>query len=273
LLSRRWLGSTYFAVSHNRALRFLRKMPLLGLAMQGVSHLLLPSSRIWMEVQSGLGRGLRLHLNPRYDERFWVGDYEERVQEVLATRLKPGFVVYDVGAHIGFLSLIAARLVGSKGKVFAFEADPENASKIQEHIEANSFRTISVVASPVWSSNKRVSFTRASENSGRFVGKVSDEAEGMDGFSELAITLDGFGRENAWPDFIKMDIEGGEVESLRGASHIFESVKPFLVLEVHNGKAEEHVRHWFRNWEYDYNWLGPGPTSLPCQLIAWPRRK
>ncbi len=208
-------------------MRSLRQMPLLGAVVRGISHLFLPNVRIWTEVQGGVGCGLRLRLNPRYDEGFWLGNYEEGVQAVLAKYLKPGFVVYDLGAHIGFLSLIAARLVGPKGMVFAFEADPENASRIQEHIEANSLK-------------------------------------------QIAVTLDEFTREHARPDFIKMDIEGGEVEALRGASHVFERIRPLLLLEVHNRGAEEHVRSRLRDWGYCHEWLEPDLARLPHHLMAWP---
>ena len=272
--ARRWFGSTYFALFQSRVVRSLRQTPLLGAVVHGISHLLLLwNARAWVEVESGIRRGLKLHLNPRYDSGYWRGDYEEDIQAILAKHLKPGAVVYDVGAHLGFFALIAARLVGPGGIVFAFEPDPDNASRIREHIEANSFKRVSVVTSPVWSSNARVFFARASDHSSRFVGSVTTEGDGTEGFYEQAVTLDDFAREHARPDFIKMDIEGGETEALNGASHVFRKIRPLLLLEVHNGAAEEHVKTRLRDWGYSYEWLQPGPASLPCHLMAWPETR
>src|SRR5574337_1007915 len=117
MAARRWLGSTYLALSQNRAVRSLRQAPLLGAVAHGVSHLFLPwNARIWTDVEGGVGRGLKLRLNPRYDEHYWHGACEEDTQAILVKYLQPGAVVYDVGANIGFFALIAARLVGPEGR-------------------------------------------------------------------------------------------------------------------------------------------------------------
>ncbi len=272
MVARRWLGSTYLALSENPVLRSLRQAPLVGAVVHGISHLLLPwNTRIWMQVERGVGRGLKLRLNPRYDLHYWRADCEEDTQAIFAKHLKLGAVVYDVGANIGFFSLIAARLVGPEGMVFAFEPDPDNVSRLREHIEANSLKQVRVVTSPVWSSNERVFFARASDHSSRFVGSVTTEGDATEGFYEQAVTLDDFAKGHAHPHFIKMDIEEGETEALNGASHVFRKIRPLLLLEVHSREAEEHVKTQLRDWGYSYEWLQPGPASMPCHLMAWPR--
>jgi len=266
------LGSLYLGFSENPTVRSLRQVPLLGRAIHGISHLFLPwNTRTWVEVESGLGRGLKLRLNPRYDSGFWRGDYEGDIQKVFSMHVKPGAVVYDVGANIGFFSLVAARLVGPQGSVFSFEADPENAARLRENAKTNLMEQVSVVNSPVWSSNTRVFFATSSDHSSRFVGSVQSQENGGNGFYKLAITLDDFAHNHALPDFIKMDIEGGETEALAGASELFKKARPFLLLEVHNRDAEEYVKKWLSQQSYGYQWLASGPAKLPCHLIARPK--
>ena len=162
------------------------------------------------------------------------------------------------------------RLVGSRGIVFAFEPDPDNSSRLQENIEANSLKHVRVVTSPVWSSNTRVFFARSSDHSSRFIGSVRTPAVGTEGFYEQAVTLDDFAKHHPAPDFIKMDIEGGEAQALAGASELFTKAKPRLLLEVHTREAQEYSEKWLEEQGYNYEWLQSGPRRLPCHLIALP---
>jgi len=72
------------------------------------------------------------HLDPRFEMKYASGTYEFRVQRGLLSNLRPGLVFYDVGAHIGIVSMFAAQVVGAEGAVSAFEADTENARRIED---------------------------------------------------------------------------------------------------------------------------------------------
>jgi protein-L-isoaspartate O-methyltransferase len=87
---------------------------------------------------------LSLHLNPRTGKTYLDGVGEPEVQAALQKYLHPGMVFYDIGANIGFFSLLAARLVGKEGRVAAFEADPEIARRLREHAARNEFGWITV---------------------------------------------------------------------------------------------------------------------------------
>src|SRR5271170_3898838 len=109
----------------------IRGVPVLGACAHSVMLRLMPAgTRLAIRVRKGTGAGLRLSLDPRYEAQYAAGFHETVLLACLAAHLKPGDVLYDVGAHIGYISLVAARLVGPSGKVFAFEADPENAIRI-----------------------------------------------------------------------------------------------------------------------------------------------
>lgn len=93
--------------------------------------------------------------------------------------------MYDVGAHVGFISLVAAQLVGPEGKIFAFEADLENSARIFDHARMNRLPQIEVIRSAVWSTSKPLSFRRASGASSRNTGTVLQPAENSEAADEI----------------------------------------------------------------------------------------
>src|SRR5437868_6376075 len=66
--------------------------------------------------------------------RCWIGTYEKEVQAVFTSKVRSGDVVYDLGANAGFYTLLASRLVGDDGHVYAFEPNPENLHYLNEHV-------------------------------------------------------------------------------------------------------------------------------------------
>src|SRR5438552_4677205 len=118
--------------------RRLSALPVLGALLRQVSHAILPSSvKKRLTVQRGIGKGLTLDLNPRWQHAIWQGTYEPSAQRVFAEFAKPGTVVYDVGGGVGFYSLAAARRGAS---VFTFEPDPHNFGVIERHALMNGLR-------------------------------------------------------------------------------------------------------------------------------------
>jgi hypothetical protein len=101
------------------------RVPILGPALKNFARSAIPTNAlVWTSIRSGPGKGLWIHVNPRYEMEYLEGDYEAPVERILLSNLGPGTVFYDVGAHIGVFSLIAARNLGAHGTVFVFEPDP-----------------------------------------------------------------------------------------------------------------------------------------------------
>ena len=95
-------------------------------------------------VAEGEAAGLKL-VTRSGDQNFARGTYEQPVQDAVASNLLPGDVFYDVGANIGFFSLIAARCVDVSGRVYAFEPVPRNAAAIVRNAKLNGFNRIEVL--------------------------------------------------------------------------------------------------------------------------------
>lgn len=247
-----------------------RKIPLLGRVLQRLIGLVIPNgTRLWLQVPSGRCQGLWLHLDPRFEMDYAKGTYEPSIEKAMVTGLAPGSVFYDVGAHIGIFSLLAARIVGESGAVFAFEADPENAERIKEHARRNGLDQIHDVPCAVWSSSGKLKFQRSSLNSSRNQGAVAHDPDlQSETIIEVeATTLDCFSQEHPGPTLIKIDIEGGEVAALQGSERIFESHKPILICEVHNQEAEDYVKQWLWSRHYSLIFLEKS-RAFPRHLMA-----
>src|SRR5271170_2770478 len=96
----------------------VRQIPVLGGLFHKLAVGVLPSgTRVTTHVREGRGAGLLLSLDPRYESQYAAGAHETALLDYLAAHLKQGDVLYDVGGHIGFISMIGARLVGPTGQV------------------------------------------------------------------------------------------------------------------------------------------------------------
>jgi FkbM family methyltransferase len=227
-----------------------------------------PNTHFWFRISGGLGRGMWALLDPRFETVYADGEYEAPLQRALSSHLRPGSVFYDVGAHIGIVSMFGARLVGKNGCVFAFEADADNAGRIKENLRRNEFDQVTVVPKAAWSSTGRLRFGRASAQSSRNQGAVAtDSAAGENTVEVEAISLDEFAKEHPSPTLIKIDVEGAEADVLRGSEQVVEQAKPVVICEVHHAKAVEDVTQWLQARGYAFEWLEDSP-ALPRHLVA-----
>src|SRR6266436_5143321 len=246
------------------------RVPILGSALKNFSRTAIPSDAlVWKSIRSGPGKGLWIHLNPRYEMEYLEGDYEGPVERILLVNFRPGTVFYDVGAHIGVFSLIAARNLGSHGSVFVFEPDPSNVLRIKEHASRNQLDAIQIIPKAVCSTVGRLRFQRASFQSSMNRGVlVEDASAAKESTIEVeSITLDAVAREHDLPSLIKIDVEGSEAAVLHGSEEIFRSAKPLLVCEIHHEQASSDVTRWLLERGYKFQWLERS-TKFPRHLFA-----
>src|SRR5262249_22487274 len=192
-----------------------------------------------------------LRLNSRTGLEMLDGAVEPKVQNVLRERLAAGATFYDVGANIGFFSLLGARLVGPSGRVVALEADPENASRLREHAERNAFSWLNVEEKAAWSRSGTVSFARCdpATSPDRGLGCVGDSG-GVGTITVEATSLDDCAERFPAPDFIKCDVEGTEVEVFRGAQRMLIDKRPIIVCEVHSEENRLALMESFSHFAY-----------------------
>jgi FkbM family methyltransferase len=232
----------------------LRHIPLLGGLLSWTSRRLVPrQTLVWVQVQIGPAAGLSIRVNPRTGQDVCLGVVEPAVQDAVQKFLRPDMTFYDLGANIGFFSLMAARLVGPSGRVISFEADPEIAARLRENLAFNNFHHATVEQKAVWSEPTRVTFARADLNTSldRGLGHVelipSSSAETI---TVEADSLDHYTATHPVPDFVKCDVEGAELAVFQGASHVLREKRPILLVEIHSPENHRLLSKQFRELGY-----------------------
>jgi len=233
------------------------------------SYLLTSHERVALQVQEGLAEGLWFDLNPKVDRHYYRGTTEQPVQETLRRMVQAGMVIYDVGANIGFFSLLMSRFVGEAGRVFAFEPDPEMFGELSRNVSRNGCQNVIALQAAAWSSTGSVRFARADpkQSPSRGTGRVDMNAT-RDSVISASISLDEFVLGAPPPHLIKCDAEGGEVEVFRGARGLLGEHRPVVLCEIHSTGQSSELAKVFRSANYalesvDQNhWLAtPTPES------------
>ncbi len=171
----------------------------------------------------------------RPSQRYAEEGYEPAVFDCIKSRLKPGAVVLDIGAHIGLSSILMSRWVGPTGRVYAFEPTKQTRTILEDHLRLNDMeKTVTVVPKAVSDQCGKATFytyadspeATLSTQHGRLPGATAQEVE--------VTTVDAFcGETNVKPEFIKLDIEGFEFHALRGARETLRACNPAIVVEFH----------------------------------------
>jgi FkbM family methyltransferase len=168
-----------------------------------------------------------------------VGINEPEVLDVLSSHVRPGGIMYDIGANVGYFTLVGAQLVGAEGQVHAFEPVPATAKVLRGNVEMNELRQVIVHEVGVSDRNGQARFEVGHES------VRARESQGTQRRSERGlidvelVALDEMVAAKAVPppDFVKMDIEGAEVSALRGMSAIIRHHKPIFLVEVHGTQS------------------------------------
>ena len=245
--------------------------------LRAFMHKVMPRGhRIWVQIPAGPAAGMYLKVEPYLEQSYMTGNPEPDVQTEIVNHLKPGGCFYDVGAHIGYYSLLAARLVGHAGRVVAFEPDPDNLAALKENLLRNVLPQVDVIPAAVWKFSGSVAFQRSAaespEISSRRGAVVETNVESIDsGRIEVeAVSLDEIARDHRPPTLIKIDVEGGEVEAIQGASNLIAHAKPILLIEVHHQAAATFLETELQQ-NYRIDWLASHPRfPFPRHLLARP---
>jgi FkbM family methyltransferase len=209
-----------------------------GLGQRYLNH------RTWV-VEGGEGAGLRLRLPQNGD--YISGQSEIPVQRELARHVRPGDVVYDIGANVGFFSLIAGRLVGRAGCVYSFEPVAENAASTCENVRLNNLANVTLFDVAVGRSSGTAELLLTDWDGGSSLSTSAVKPdEPISKRTVQVVALDDLvDREGLRaPTFVKIDVEGVELDVLMGMSRTIASSKPILLYELDDGNNDSFQRRW-----------------------------
>jgi FkbM family methyltransferase len=201
-------------------------------------------------------RGTRWLLATRIN--FFLGTYEPEQTEAFVGAVRAGAVVYDVGAHYGYYSLLASRLAGTAGRVIALEPSPRNLRVLRKHMELNRAANITVLETALSDHQGEAQFDN---RAGSGVGHLSPEGP----LTVKLTTLDLLASRFPAPDVLKIDVEGAEEAVLTGGRETLARSRPVLFLSTHGPALAENCGRVLSALGYSLREL------LPGELLASPR--
>lgn len=203
-------------------------------------------------------------------DQLLLGSFEVNERQFVERFLAPGMVVLDVGAHAGYYTILASKIVGRSGCVFAFEPSARERGRLRWHLWLNRC------------SNVRVEPVALADHAGTGELFVFDRTTGCntlraaDSRSAVRVTvpiktIDEFFAAGTFTavDMVKMDIEGAELAALRGAERTFREARPALLCEVHDkrtapwGYRARDIIDLVAAWNYRWYHVASGGALTP----------
>ncbi|HZD57317.1 MAG TPA: FkbM family methyltransferase [Anaerolineales bacterium] len=234
-----------------------------------------PPGLTQVRIASGSLRGMRMLLDLRIEKDYWLGTYEPELQLAVKQLVEPGMVAYDIGANVGYITLLFAQAVGTKGRVFAIEALPENVERLEGNVALNAFsERVTVVYAAVVDRAGPVKFLIGpSGGMGKAQGSAGRQRfEYRQSLTVTGISLDAFAYQqgNPAPQIIKMDIEGGEVLAFPGMCEVLKKERPLLFLELHGSEAAQVAWETLTSLDYHIRRMAPGyPLVTNLDALDW----
>ena len=220
-----------------------------------------------------------------FNERFFLEhftnnvDYEGEVVGVMLRVIRTGDYCVDVGANIGFYTLLMSRLVGDGGEVLAFEPATNNLPKLRRNIEVNKIANVQLIEQPAWSCTTTMQFHINANSSGSSClwdpGNFPSNAlarEKPENYTVETTTIDDHAKRAI--RVVKIDTEGAEQRVLEGMGLVLATERPPFILSELNpfgldqlGCSTKSLRAFMRQFGYDLFLIRPD-GSLPALVPA-----
>ncbi|HNB52348.1 MAG TPA: FkbM family methyltransferase [Anaerolineales bacterium] len=252
---------------------FYRLGPLTRLIRRSLNRAA-PTGLSEVSIAAGTLKGYLIQLDMQTEKDYWLGNYETNLETAIRDWVKQGMLVYDVGANIGYVSLLFTFTLGKTGQVFAFEALPANIERLKTNVTLNSLQNqIKVIHSAVVDTPASVPFlVHPSNGMGKVAGSAGRKEHYLEEILVPGTSLDHFVYDlgNPPPTLVKMDIEGGEVLALPGMKRLLAEFHPLIFLELHGEQAARTTWHTLTQAGYKLYRMIPGYPRIPAQdALEW----
>lgn len=222
---------------------------------------LIPKQTV-VPILSGRFRGKKWVVGSA-DHTYWVGTYEREKRRLFETLVAPGAVVYDVGAHVGYYTLLASVLAGVKGSVYAFEPLPANVRMLERHIKINRLVNVHVIEAAVSDHSGEACFSVATTT---VAGRLTDDGN----LRVRVVSLDDLVESGKapMPDLIKVDVEGAELALFKGSSGILAKRHPVLFFDAHTSELKTECTDLLTSLGYEVRVLSKLSVYGIWDLVA-----
>jgi FkbM family methyltransferase len=239
----------------------------------------LENDRIVVTGAGPAGRRYRMRLSWQAHTECVLGIYEPRVITALQEHLRVGDTCFDVGGHVGYLTILMALLVGPRGRVVTFEPVPETFEALRENIRLNDLENVTLECTAVGEQEGAISLYCDADQELSWTPSVS--AYGVPGNHQKKIcvpvlSLDGYLENTALrPNVVKIDVEGEELSVLRGARRMLFEARPMVLVEIHDRGAghRTEVMQFLDSCGYAANIIGTRQREAFCVAIPRPACK
>jgi FkbM family methyltransferase len=180
--------------------------------------------------------------------------------------VRPGHTVYDLGANVGFYTLLASVLVGQPGHVYAFEPLQRNIEYLRKHLALNAIENCSIVEAAVTSCEGYSPFDFSTAHTNAHLSQTGQN-------TVRTVTLDSLVRrgEILPPNVMKIDIEGAELGALEGSRRTIAEHRPVLFLATHGHEVHNACLQLLLKQNYDLESLTSDPIESTAELLALPK--
>ncbi|MBI4611296.1 MAG: FkbM family methyltransferase [Candidatus Rokubacteria bacterium] len=214
--------------------------------------------------------GHRMRVNWRMQASYAFGTYEREVVQAVQAVIRPGWLAVDVGANVGYFTLLLAKLVGAQGRVIAFEPLPENFVILRENVRLNQYANVTLEQMAVTDRTGTLRLYRRREH--LLTGSASIVHGPGDGIEVPATALDAYLEATGTRvGFVKIDVEGAEAAVLAGMRRVLAEDRPLVVVELDGDPSENQLTlSTLRRSGYRPRYLDEPPNVSIAHVLAEP---
>ena len=226
---------------------------------------LIPPNTI-MPVFQGKLRGKKWIVGSHF-HGCWLGSYEYNKRIIFEKLVKEGSIVFDIGANVGFYTLLASVLVGPKGRVFAFEPVKRNFFFLKKHLLLNHIVNVSVIKAAVGDSSGTCFFDESSSSGEGHIstkGRIQVKLVNLDNLISKG--------EIPFPNYIKIDVEGAEMQVLSGARSMLKEIHPTIFLATHGRDIHSRCCNYLTCLGYTLESLRGNKLEDTDEILAYKKK-
>lgn len=192
-----------------------------------------------LPIRNGQGAGL-LFRTGESNFGYILGTSEPQTQDCLAKYLKTGDVLFDIGSNVGFLTVIGGKLVGKTGAVYAFDPVPKHAALVRHNAQINDFRHVQVFEVAVADKPGQAQFMVAAASATSRLNNFWPDSEPAEKLVVKVVQIDEMVANGTLrpPTVVKIDVEGAELDVLKGMVSTLAQHKPVIVCDTHGTHRE-----------------------------------